>query len=154
MQVRVGRSLLLVVTMGTAAILASCSSPEPTDPTAFCDALRLASAVNSPVATIDIDDSSTLDGAIAELRQLAELAPDAISADVTLLTDVYAEVLTSLASTAPGARGDVLRDLQPRLDEAGDPTAALERYAQTTCSIRFDGPAQPTPTPTPLNIDD
>ncbi len=121
---------------------------------AFCDALEQASGPSGAVATLDIDDAAAVDAAIAELSELRDLAPTEISTEVGVIADVYGEVLTSIAATAEGARAEVLRELQARLDEAAAPAAALDRYARARCSIDFEAPAVPTPTPTPLSIDD
>ena len=42
---------------------------------------------------------------------------------------------------------DVLRDLQGPFDAVDAPATALQQFGETTCGIRFDGPAAPTPTP-------
>lgn len=135
-------------------VLAAGCSSETDDPVAFCDALRDAAGANAAIASLNIDDSATLDAAIADMEAVRDLAPDDIGAEIEIVTDVYAELLTGLAATAPGARGDVLRDMQARLDEAATPAVAVERYARENCSISFEAPAVPTPTPTPLSIDD
>lgn len=134
-------------------VVGACSSDEPEDPAAFCDALGAAAAINL-TAPLDLDDPTSVADAIAELDQLVELAPDVLDDDVTIVAEVYGEVLTAVAATAPGARNDVLRDLQPRLDEVSEPAGRLQAYGTDTCAVTFDAPAQPTPTPTPLDIDD
>ena len=133
---------------------AACSGGEPDDPTAFCEAMRNASAISGPIASLDLDDQIVLEQAIADLARIAELAPADIADEAAAVAATYDVVLTSLASTAPGARGDVLRDLQTQLDDVAEPATDLQRFAERTCRIRFDGPAEPTPTPTPLDIDD
>ena len=139
----------------TALVLAvgACSSDGPEDPAAFCDALRDAAAINL-ANPLDLDDPVSVADAIAELDVLVDLSPDELEDDVTVVAEVYGEVLNAVAATAPGARNDVLRDLQPRLDEVSDPAARLQAYGSGTCAVTFDAPAQPTPTPTPLDIDD
>lgn len=137
-----------------ALALTSCSSPEAEDPAAFCELLRTASVGSAGVGSVNLDDSESVEGAVGELAALAAEAPEAIVDDVELVSEVYAEALTALASTAPGARDDVLRELQPRLDSAAAPAANLERYADEVCRVQFEAPAEPTPTPTPVDVDD
>lgn len=148
-------TLLTLVTLFTVVVVlvGGCSSDEPDDPTAFCDALAEAVAI-SPTAPLDLNDPTSVADAMAELDQLVALAPDVVADDVTIVAEVYGEVLSAVASTAPGARSDVLVDLQPRLDEVSEPAARLQTYGAATCTVTFDAPAQPTPTPTPLDIDD
>lgn len=134
-------------------VVGACSSDEPDDPAAFCEALRDAAAINL-TTPLDLSDAASVADAIAELDQLVELAPDVLDEDVAIVAEVYGEVLNAVAATAPGARNDVLRDLQPRLDQASEPAGRLQAYGIETCAVRFDAPAQPTPTPTPLDIDD
>ena len=120
---------------------------------AFCDAIADASLGGS-VTSIDFEDRSSVDAAIAELTELAELAPSDIADDATVVSEVYIEALEALADSLPGVRDDLLRELQPRLDQAAEPAARLERYATSTCALEFEAPAEPTPTPTPMDIDD
>ena len=134
-------------------VVGACSSDEPEDPAAFCTALRDAAAINL-TTPLDLNDATSVADAIAELEQLVELAPDVLNDDVAIVAEVYGEVLNAVAATAPGARNDVLRDLQPRLDQVSEPAARLQAYGSDTCAVTFDAPAQPTPTPTPLDIDD
>ena len=103
---------------------------------------------------LEIDDPVVLDSALADLDALIETAPDAIAEDATLVAETFSEILTALAGTAPGARNDVARSYQDRIDEAAPAAAALEDYGVTSCGVRFEDPAAPTPTPTPLDIDD
>ena len=145
---------LMALMATTALICAACSSSGSNDPTAFCDALRVTAAVNGSIATIDIDDSASLDKAMLDLDHLVELAPSDLENDLEIVVTVYTEALQSLASTAPGARTDVLREMQERLDEAGGPARAVQDYGESTCEIKFVEPPQPTPTPPPLDIDD
>ena len=145
---RVGAALTVIV-----VLVGACSSDEPEDPAAFCAALGEAAAITL-TAPLDLDDPVSVADAIAELDQLVELAPGELADDVSAVAEVYGEVLNAVAATAPGARNDVLRDLQPRLDEVSDPAARLQAYGTETCAVTFDAPAQPTPTPTPLDIDD
>lgn len=140
-------TIALVVAVG------ACGSRGGDNPVAFCDAITDASLGGS-VASIDFEDRGSVDAAIAELTELAELAPSDIADDATVVSEVYIEALEALADSLPGARDDLLRDLQPRLDEAAEPAGRLERYATTTCALEFEAPAEPTPTPTPLEIDD
>ncbi|MGI9622048.1 MAG: hypothetical protein ACR2PK_04355 [Acidimicrobiales bacterium] len=156
---RVGRPIPQRAIIGGAAIVlalaaSACSSSEPEDPTAFCDALSEASTVDGVIATIDIDDSTTMDMAMMELDRLVELVPDELEGDLEIVVTVYKDAIGSLAATAPGARTDVLREMQERLDEAGAPAAALQQYGETTCGIRFIEPPEPTATPLPVDIDD
>lgn len=134
-------------------LVGACSSDQPEDPAAFCEALAEAAAINL-TAPLDLDDPTSVADAIAELDLLTKLAPEELDDDVSVVAEVYGEVLNAVAATAPGARSDVLRDLQPRLDAVSEPAARLQSYGSTTCAITFDAPAQPTPTPTPLEIDD
>lgn len=136
------------------AVAAGCSSDEPEDTTAFCNAFRGASAINGPVSQLDLDDDTTVSSATSELAVLVELAPDAVADDVEVVAEVYDEVLRALADAPPGGRADALRDLQPRLDEAGAPALRLQSYGSSECDVAFEAPAQPTPTPTPLDIED
>lgn len=147
-------ALVLAITSVVALVLGACSSPEPDDPAAFCDVLRRTSAQNGNLTELERDDPVRLEAAIADLMTLVELAPAEIKDDVAVVSNVLNDVLTSLASTAPGAQGAVLAELQPMIDTADAPSAALQRYGETTCRLTFNAPAQPTPTPTPLDIDD
>ncbi|MFV2040349.1 MAG: hypothetical protein ACC660_08895, partial [Acidimicrobiales bacterium] len=92
--------------------------------------------------------------ALADLALLVELAPDELAADVGTVSRVYTEVLNALSTTAPGAHDDVLRDLQGQLDSAADPALARAAYPTSVCGLSFDAPEQPTPSPTPLDLDD
>lgn len=134
-------------------VVGACSADEPDDPAAFCAALGDAAAINL-TAPLDLNDPTSVADAIAELDQLVQLAPEVLEDDVVVVAEVYGEVLNAVAATAPGARNDVLRDLQPRLDEVSEPAGRLQAYGADTCAVTFDAPAQPTPTPTPLDIDD
>ncbi len=138
-------------------VVAGCSSAANDDsksPEAFCAALRDATTQTAAVGELDLGDSGTIEAATASLTDLVELAPDAIAADVAVVSEVYGEVLGTLAATTPGDRDDALRELQPRLDEAAGPASSLERYAVANCRLRFEGPAEPTPTPTPVDLED
>ena len=140
---------------GIVAVVAfACSSSEPTDPAAFCDALSDTSAASGSVSTVDLDEAESVEAAVGELEALALLAPVEIAPDMELLSEIYSEVLTVLGDTPPGSWEDALRSLQGRLDEASAPAEALDNYAGATCGIEFEGPPQPTPTPTPLDIED
>jgi hypothetical protein len=132
----------------------ACSDDTPEDPTAFCDALRRSATSSGAVERLDLDDPDSLEAAQLELENLVDLAPGDLRDDVAVVADVYATIIEAVSTTAPAARGDVLRDLQPRLDEAAEPAQRLQRFGQQTCELTFDGPQQPTPTPTPLQIDD
>ncbi len=145
---RVAAALTALVT-----VVGACSSDPPEDPEAFCAAFREATTV-AVGAGLELDDPASVANALADLEILAELAPDDLAADAATVSAVYDEVLTAIAATAPGARSDVLRELQGRLDEASEPAARLQTYGTETCGITFDAPAEPTPTPTPLDIDD
>lgn len=137
-----------------ALAVGACSSSEPDDPAAFCDLLRQTSALNGNLSELQLDNPITLEAATVDLATLVELAPSEIKDDVAVVADVFTDVLTSLASTAPRAQGAVLAELQTKIDTADAPAAALQSYGETTCRLTFDAPAQPTPTPTPLDIDD
>lgn len=137
-----------------AAITLSCTSPKSVDPQTFCDALRDVSAATGSVSSADLDKSDTIQVAISELEMLATIAPSEIAPDMTMLSDIYSEVLNILASTAPDARNNALRDLQERLDQGRAPAVALERYASRSCGIEFEGLPEPTPTTIPQEIDD
>ncbi len=141
-------SLALTLTIG------ACSDDTPEDPSAFCDALRSSITSTSAIEQLDLSDPASLDAATSELAALVELAPGDLRDDVAVVADVYATIIEAVSTTAPAARGDVLRDLQPRLDEAADPAQRLQRFGQQSCGLTFDAPQQPTPTPTPLQIDD
>ncbi len=140
-------------TIAVVVAIGACGSGGGDNPVAFCDAITDASLGGS-VTSIDLEDQDSVDAAIAELTELAELAPSDIADDAAVVSEVYIEALEALADSLPGARDDLLRDLQPRLDQAAEPAARLERYATTTCALEFEAPAEPTPTPTPLDIDD
>lgn len=146
--------LIVVASLVLTAGLVACSDSEPEDPTAFCDALRIANSDRGALANVDLDDAATIDTAVAELDALADLGPADLDDDLETIADTYREVLEAVVSTAPSARADVLRSLQPQLDEAAEPSRRVQEYGQRTCEIVFEAPAQPTPTPTPLNIDD
>lgn len=133
---------------------AACSSSEPDDINAFCEALARATSTTGAIAVLEIDDPVVLDSALADLDALVETAPEEIEADATVVAETFADIITALAGTAPGARNDVARDFQERIDEAAPSAAALERYGATSCDVTFVDPAAPTPTPTPLDIDD
>ena len=120
----------------------------------FCEALRETSATTGPVSSVDLDEPESVRTAVSALEALATTAPDEIAEDMTVLSEIYSEVLTVLVDTAPGARNDTLRNLQGRLDEALGPANALDLYAGATCGVEFEKPPKATPTPTPLNIDD
>lgn len=147
-------ALGLAIASAVVLVLGACSSSEPEDPAAFCDVLRQTSARNGNLTELELDDPARLEAALVDLTTLVELAPAEIKDDVTVVANVLNDVLTSLASTAPGAQGAVLAELQPRIDTAEAPSAALQRYGETTCQLTFNAPAHPTPTPTPLDIDD
>ncbi len=132
----------------------ACSSSDPEDPTAFCEAMTDASAPDSPISTLEIDDPVILENALADLDAMAEVAPEEVAEATADVATVYRDLLTSLAGTAPGARADVLRDFQVALDETANAAAAVQAYGRDTCGLKLEGPAQPTPTPTPLDIDD
>jgi hypothetical protein len=154
-QPRAHRYVLIAGLAIAAGLLAlACSSSNPDDPTAFCDAMRDASASGGPIATLEIDDPIVLENALADLDALAAIAPGDIAQEAEAVADIYRDLLTSLASTAPGARDDVLRDFQAALDDTSAAAQTLEAYGRDTCALAFEGPAQPTPTPTPLDIDD
>lgn len=141
---------VLVLVVGAGA----CSEDAPEDPSAFCDALRRSATNSGAVEQLDLDDPASLEAAQLELEALVELAPEDLRDDVAVVAEVYATIIDAVSTTAPAARGDVLRDLQPRLDEAAEPAQRLQRFGEQTCRLAFDGPQQPTPTPTPLQIDD
>lgn len=145
--------LAIVIAFATLVGVA-CSSSEPEDPTAFCEALERASSPTGAIALLRIDDEPIRESAMADLDALVATAPSDIAEETTVVVDTYRLVLTELANTAPGARNQVLRDLQERLDAAGPAAEAVEDYGNRICGITFEGPAQPTPTPTPLDIDD
>lgn len=145
----------LWVLLAAVVIAASgCSDDAGEDPSAFCDALRRAATSTSAVEQLDLDDADSLAAARRELEALVEVAPSDLRDDVALVAEVYVTVIDSVSTTAPAARGDVLRDLQPRLDTAAEPARRLERFGRQTCGLAFDGLQEPTPTPTPLEIDD
>ena len=133
---------------------AGCSGDDGDDPTAFCESMRAATALTSAVSELDLDDQRVVELAIGDLDNIRADAPDEIAEATTAVADAWAEILRTLSATAPGARPDRLREMQPQLDAVAGDTEALNRYAETACGIRFQGPAAPTPTPTPLDIED
>lgn len=154
-QPRAHRYVLIAgVALAGSLLALACSSSDPDDPTAFCDAMRDASASGGPIATLEIDDPIILESALADLDAMAAIAPGDIVQEAEAVAAVYRDLLTSLASTAPGARDDVLREFQAALDDTSAAAQTLEAYGSDTCALVFEGPAQPTPTPTPLDIDD
>lgn len=143
-------AVAVVLALGAGA----CSDGTTDDPSAFCDALRRSATSTGAVEALDLDDPASLEAARLELDTLVELAPGDLRDDVAVVAEVYATIIDAVSTTAPAARGDVLRELQPRLDEAAEPALRLQRFGQQTCGLTFDAPQQPTPTPTPLQIDD
>ncbi len=142
-------------TVATALALASLTgacSDSAENAVAFCDAIT-DSSLGGAVTTIDLQDQVSLASAVAELETIASVAPSDIADDADLVADVFAEVLDVLANNDVGTRDDALRDLQPRLNEVAQPATRLQEYATETCALGFEGPEEPTPTPTPLDIE-
>ena len=90
---------------------------------------------------------ASVERAIAQVAEVARLAPDPIAADAATVADSYKQTLQALSVVAPSAREEVLRNRQAELDLAAEPTARLNEYAQRTCGLSLS-PAAVPPTPT------
>jgi hypothetical protein len=143
-----GTALVAVVLIGSA-----CGSDETEDTAPFCAALAAASGPTGSVRSVDLDAASSVEVAADALSVLVADAPEEIRDDATTVAEVYRQVIEALSTAPAPARDDVLVELQPLLDEAREPTARFNAYAERTCGISLDAPQEAVPTPTPVTSD-
>ncbi len=142
---------LLVVAAGALAPVLACSDGGSTE--SFCATAGSVAADNPPAAFGAYDPSDPVAGdedlqrAAAQLRRLADDAPEEIRGDADRLADVGERLVEILGDDDPEAVRQGLRDLDP---EAGaDLDGASRRvtdFTRTECGIELDPAGSATST--------
>ena len=107
---------------------------------------------NSTLGNLTFDDPKSVNQTVADLIELAKMAPPSISEDTQAVVSLYEDILLKLVSVSPSQRTNELRKFQAELDEVTTAARALESYGETGCGLIFTSPFEPPSTPMPPEI--
>ncbi len=94
------------------AIVVGCSSNPQEDPLAFCQKFLDIASPDAPLNNFDFDEPNSVTLAGEDLTSFAEIAPAAISEEVTTVTNLYIAILQALVSVSANDRPSALLQFQ------------------------------------------
>lgn len=140
----------LIMVMGAVIILAvSCSSStDPDETAAFCNRIRAATGPLGAETTFGAGDPQRLDETIADLTELAALAPDEVDATTQRMVEIFEVV----RATPRDEVRDVLADNE---GEVAQLSAKLTQFTLDNCGVILQrAPATPTPLPEAVSVNE
>ena len=131
------RTLVLLAALPLA--FACSGDDDEGDPQAFCDSLEEAGSGDF-LADLEPTDPAAADRALDELRDLQEVAPPEVEAEVEILADTF-EDLAAAFDEGGGDLGNVLEQVDDIEDVQEVQTAAerIEGYVRTECDFAASG---------------
>ena len=135
------------------AIVVGCSSTPQEDPLAFCQKFLDIASADAPLNNFDFDEPNSVTLAGEDLTSFAEIAPAAISEEVTTVTNLYIAILQALVSVSANDIPSALLQFQKDIDDASSSIEALSIYGRNECGVVFkeDNPIPVAPIPLDLN---
>ncbi|MCU0270691.1 MAG: hypothetical protein MUF83_18885 [Acidimicrobiales bacterium] len=133
---------LIVVVLTVSGVTVACDTAPDRSIEAFCRELAQARQLDDALASADPD---AIDDAIDELRDVEEVAPTEIRAQVAVLLDV-ADGVGATLSTAPDGQASAdaaFADLQGRLPDIETAGTQMQAYAAANCGVELNSTAVP-----------
>ena len=148
--IRISHFLRIVLCL---SIVVGCSSNPQEDPLAFCQKFLDIASPDAPLSNFDFDKPNSVTLAGEDLTSFAEMAPAAISEEVTTVTNLYIAILQALVSVSANDRPNALLQFQEDIDGASSSIETLSIYGRNECGVIFkeDNPVPVAPIPLDLN---
>lgn len=145
----------LGIVAALALLLGACSSDSepPTDPSAFCTQLRLATGPAGALDDLVLDDPASVEAALDEVRRLEQLATTEVRDDVVIMVESFSDLTEALAAADPDARRDVLAELADSIEAGAAASERVNNFSTSNCGVDLSDAVTTTTTTSTIPIE-